>query len=651
MRNFDDNLEIEQDNITVRRLRAQQRRERAEGYDDRGAAYSGRYGGQGPQSFSRGDSRGEQTVQRLGESRGGQGQGQQDSIGQQFVNAVVAANQGSVPAREEALRIAQQFTVNGVTNLPVGAFSIGQPNPLTIGPASFGGPEDTINALSRYLETDRDLGKAFTMTPAAPRAATPARTDRDPDAGAPTLPPGQERPPAAGPGAGSGSSTRGPNGEEDDVPDPRPGANGEETDEPGAGAGTGAAPGASTTAKPAAGAVAAAKPPTAATTQTEMNKKAQVALERLGLETGRKNGIAFDAGGTQQELEAKMDGKVGEKTGPSLKIVQKLLNMDPTGQVSTELLMKLQDPAIMAELGKKLDAQRSGKPLAQSTQAGPAAVAAKPFEDQLMAAAQAHEAAPASLMTAQQLKPIIDAAKAEKKQLIVADLGDGKYRVGAAGGLAPVLLQLDADGMMALENSGIIKDFKDAPSQVAAAAAEKDIIVTASRAQVAAAKDPAKLDAAVAALKNLAGKDNQISAADLQSLNPEKAPAGEARTQAGNKLGALANALNLNDDTQVDKTEIASAVAASGIRVEGGAAAFNPLFRDMTFASASAAQADVRAAVTPAVTQDRPRMPVGFDPSIDGAPGAGQPLDQTSIALQSGLPNLTAANRQTVRGE
>lgn len=109
-----------------------------------------------------------------------------------------------------------------------------------------------------------------------------------------------------------------------------------------------------------------------AASQKEMNQQAQVALERLGLPTGGKNGVAFDGHNSSQDPAALMDGIIGKQSGPSLKKVQAMLGIEQTGQVTPELLEALNNKEKFAALVKQVEAEKGGKAAPSAAPAAPA---------------------------------------------------------------------------------------------------------------------------------------------------------------------------------------------------------------------------------------------------------------------------------------
>lgn len=583
--------EIRDNRIDTQNFRSREQVERAE---DRYNGYSSGRNGDYPTDRNGRPIGDDPRAQRLGFSRQGQGQstgapGQSDvsdSPTHQFVQAMEDAANSYGPARAEALRDARAILDNPESGLKNPDGSIHFPttvvrnsNGATVTFGMMNGKDyrnypNADAAMAQLAEAMRvnqigiisqaDLAAAKSTTPAATPAAPPAAE-----------PPSITAAPVPAPGA---------------TPTPPPAVTTTATPD----ATPAAAPGATPAATPAAKPTAA---PASSGSEKEMNQKAQVALERLGFSTGDKNHKAFN-GNNSQNPEALMDGIVGKKTGPALKEVQSLLGMDPTGKVTPELLTKLQDQTIMADLVKKLDEKRAGKP---------AATATKPTDrlDGIMASVSTVEPTDRddAVVTAGGGNGGRPSPTATLTTVTAADLGSPRTDIASLSDSLPRL-----------------------PEEPASAVASVDA---------------SKLAAAVSVLQSMdTNKDGMVQKAELPQVEMLNADGtrmvGEAVTQNGIRRSDLGGAFaDVAQSPTVSAQTVATVVAAaekSGIKVEGGAASLNPLFAQVSFGSADQYASAPASTPTPAVSQERPRMPVPFDSSIAGAPGAGQLLPEPSSA-------------------
>lgn len=346
---------------------------------------------------------------------------------------------------------------------------------------------------------------------------------------------------------------------------------GEETDAPGAGAGAGAAPGASTTAKPAA--AAGAKQGNAklysGVTEAEAPAINQDRVTEIQNLLGKENLPKYGA-----------DGKWGKETQAAFEKAAKAAGITDPSKID------FTDP--QNPLTKQFDTYvrtRQGKQAAAVAPGGASGVT------------------PAAIAETD-----LPLAPRDPKDL------------SAAFDRLPTIT---ADG-----------------AQVAAATTGPDIVVTASPTAVASAK----LDAAVAAYKALDAKTNGgngdgiIQKAEIPVLLPVgedgKPLQGNAYMANSARSEAFAKAVNLSGGEQVSKADVAKSADAAekaGVKFEDKAAvtlAANTLFAGMSFPQSASAQADVPAAVKPAVAQAIP----------PAAKTSEQRLDQTSVTAPLATP-------------
>ncbi|MES2985423.1 MAG: hypothetical protein V4735_09575 [Pseudomonadota bacterium] len=263
-------------------------------------------------------------------------------------------------ATQRALTIAQQFTTSdGKVNLPDGKYLLGvgaktmsfdqtdvYPKPNL--PANLSAAQQAVFEISTIMQNESRLGRAVdpstVFQPAAPAVA--------------------------------------------------PAVRGNSSD-----AGTGAAVAAAPAAKPDAPAAGAASAATAAAApdQKTLNQQAQAIMEhKLGMDTGQPGGhAAVVAKGTGV---SEMDGDIGTKSRPGVKKLQAALGMDPTGQVTAELVAALNNPEKLAAITTTLQAanKRADTHVADAAPAAAESLGGKSFKD---ASAVANAAAAAAANT------------------------------------------------------------------------------------------------------------------------------------------------------------------------------------------------------------------------------------------------------------
>ena len=590
---YEGRREIRDNRIDTQNFRSREQVERAE---DRYYDYTNRRNGGHTTDRNGRPVDSEQTVQRLGVSRGGNdgrgGQGNREpdasvSATQEFVHAMEdAARAGPGAARTAALREARAILDDPQNGLKDRDGSIHFPTMVVrnsdrttvhferLGRRDYRDYPDAEAAMAQLADTQSKykIGNITAAELAAASAATrpTGRTNgngsdvgSDRDDGAPTIPAGSTTSAAARTGAGAGSSTVDASGAQSDVAP----TDGEEPAAPGAGASAAAKP---VTAKPKTSDVALAKSYDGVP-QMKMTKQQVTEIQSALMHTK-----GFEEEAKAMAARGGADGKPGKATYPALTKLGRLM----TPPMKAEDI-DMSNPEIEAKV--KTTILKQGQ--AAST------------------------------------RPGLTLPEGIREQAALEERGE------VAPPVASVAPRVDQ-------------------AQVAAAADEPDIVVTASRAQVAAAADPAKLAAAVAALKSMdANKDGIVQKAELpqiEMLNPDGTRmVGEAVTQNGIRRSDLGGAFaELAQSPKVSAQTVATVVATaekSGLKVEGGAASLNPLFANVSFGSAA------QFASTPAPEAPAAQLSQG------GQTPPAQPLDQNSIGgPPAGLPNA-GASRQTVR--